>query len=59
MRWSHCHVRSLQSSTCLLPTFVCCLQLCRGSVFVIEGVEVGGGGSFDDRGKASLQGVLW
>ena len=55
----------LQSSNCLLPSFVCCLsrllniQLCRGLIFIIKGAEVGGGGCFDDRGMASLQGVLW
>ena len=43
--------RSLQSSTCVLPNFVCCLsclldiQLCRSLI--------------DDRGKASPKEVLW
>ena len=60
-----CDDWSLQSSKCLLPSFVCCLscllniQLCRGLIFVIKCAEIGGGGCFDDRGKASLQGVLW
>ena len=49
---------------CLLPRFLCCLgrflniQLCRGLVFVIQGVEVGGGGCLDDLGKARLQDLL-
>ena len=55
----------LQSSDCLLPSFVCCLscllnmQLCRGLLIVVKSAEVGGGGCLVDRGEASLQEVLW
>ena len=65
MRWSGLWRWALQSSNCFLPSFVCCLSrllnvhLCRALIFVIKGAEIGGGGCFDDRGKASLQGVLW
>ena len=54
----------LQSSTCLLPSLVCCLgrllnvQFCRGFIFIINGAEIGGGGCFNDRCKASLQGCF-
>ena len=60
-----CDAWSLESSNCLLPSFVCCLsrlldvQLCRGLIFVIKDAEIGGGGCFDDRGKAGLRWVLW
>ena len=59
-----CDTWSLQSSNCLLPSFVFCLscllyiQLCRGLIFVVKDAEIGGGGCFDDRGEASLQEVL-
>ena len=45
-----CDAWSLQSSICLLPSFVCCLsrllniKLCSGLIFVIKGAETGGGG---------------
>ena len=60
-----CDAWSLQSSNCLLPSFVCCLsclqniQLCRGLTFVIKGAETSGGGCFDDCRKANLLEVLW
>ena len=60
-----CDAWSLQSSNCLLPSFVCCLsrllniQLRRGLIFIIKGAEVNGGGCFNNRGRASLQGLLW
>ena len=60
-----CGTRSLQSLDSLLPGFVCCLsrplnmQLRRGLIFIIKDAEMSGGGCFDDRGKASLQEVLW
>ena len=52
---------------CDLPSFVRCLsrllnmQLRRGLVFVIKGgAEIGGGGCFDDRGKAyAYLGPFW
>ena len=59
-----CDAGSLQSSTCLLRSLVCCLgrllnvQLCRGFVFNTKGAETGGGGCFNDRCKASLQGLF-
>ena len=59
-----CDAWSLQSFNCLLPSLVCYLsrllnmQLRRGLIFVIKGAEIGGGGCFDDRGKASLLGAL-
>ena len=61
---SVCDAWSLQSSCCLLPSFVCCLsrllniELCRGLIFINKGAEVGGGGCFDDRNKASQYCVL-
>ena len=48
-------------SNCLLPSFVSCrscllnVQLCRGSIFVIKGAEVGGG-CFNDRGQGEFLG---
>ena len=60
-----CDAQPLQSSNFLRPRFVCRLsglldiQLCRGLIFVVEGAEISAGGCFDDRGKASLQEVLW
>ena len=57
-----CDAWSLQTSNCLLLRFVCCLscllniQLGRGSVFVVKGFEVGGGGCYNDRIEASFQG---
>ena len=60
-----CDVWSLQSSNCLLPSFVCFLsrllniQLRRVFIYIINGAEIGGGGCFDDRGKASLHELLW
>ena len=45
-----CDVWSLQSSNCLLPSFVCCLsrllniQLCRGLFIVVKGAEKCGSG---------------
>ena len=57
------NARSLHSSNCLLPSFGClsCLldiQLGRGSVFVIKGFEVGGGGCLHDRIVAGLPATL-
>ena len=59
-----CDTGPLQSSNCLLPCLFCCLgrllniQLCHGFVLVIESVNAGGKGCFDNRGKASFQVVL-
>ena len=49
-----CDASPLQSSNCLLPSFVCCLscllhiQLCRCLLIIVRCAEIGGGGCLDD-----------
>ena len=56
---------SLQSSNCVLPSFVCCLgclldiQLRRSLIIVIKSAEICGGGCFDNNGEVRLQDLLW
>ena len=64
MRWSVCDAWSLQSSNCLLPSFVCCLscllniQLRRCLLITVKCAEVGGGSCLDDLREARLQDLL-
>ena len=59
-----CGAGSLWTSNCFPPRFFRCLgrflnaQLCRDSILVIKGAEVGGKGCFNNCDQASLQGVL-